>query len=607
MTELLAANFMHYWYSWIIGILLAGIAIGFVARFVVPARRLGRELADACAALALLRVNHAGGVNADPAAIAARAMTSPALSRLWAEYAETLHAQATAGQAPRWRATTLAETFFTEQALVDSPLKTEFYKHLPGILTGLGIIGTFTGLIIGLIHFDVSLDPNQAQTQLRNLINSVGHAFFVSAVAITLAMLFTWIEKSLLTARYRQVESLRQWIDGMFDVGADVEYLERLVVAAETSAAQAVHIKDALAAQLREIFTESTTRQVDAAARQSEQMAAELGRVIGERLGQPISAIAGAVDSVAARQEAVVARLVGEVLAGFSAQMQNMFAGQMQDTHQLLHQTNQAMQASAAHFVDMSVRMDAAGRDAVAAMNQRLTETVTASESRQLEQAERIARQADAAVGGIAGQVERLIARSIEASHALQATVDKLAAGTNTAIAGLNSGAATLGTAAADFAQAGQGVAATMAGTASTMENIHFASNTLLAASTATQALLGDHDAAHAQFATLVADLKETIATARREASMSADLVDRLQAAAGQLSTAERKAEEYLSRVNDVLIQAHQSFADNIERTLREANRQFQRELAQAISLLSGAIQDLGDTIDDLPARRPAP
>ena len=34
--------------------------------------------------------------------------------------------------------------------MVDAPLRTEFYKHLPGILTGLGIIGTFSGLIIGL-------------------------------------------------------------------------------------------------------------------------------------------------------------------------------------------------------------------------------------------------------------------------------------------------------------------------------------------------------------------------------------------------------------------------------------------------------------------------
>lgn len=45
------------------------------------------------------------------------------------------------------RATVPAETFFTEQALVDTPLRTEFFKHVPGILTGIGIIGTFYGLL----------------------------------------------------------------------------------------------------------------------------------------------------------------------------------------------------------------------------------------------------------------------------------------------------------------------------------------------------------------------------------------------------------------------------------------------------------------------------
>jgi hypothetical protein len=83
-------------------------------------------------------------------------------------------------------------------------------------LTGIGIIGTFLGLIIGLSSFDIS-DPEQAQKNLTSLINSVGHAFWVSGTAIAMAMLFTWVEKSLVTGRFRQVEELRQYIDSMFD------------------------------------------------------------------------------------------------------------------------------------------------------------------------------------------------------------------------------------------------------------------------------------------------------------------------------------------------------------------------------------------------------
>lgn len=615
MNAPLVENIFQYWYVWTIGILLAGIAVGFAVRFVLPARRIGGEIALAIAALRPIKAR-GDAAAVDPAAIAREAMASERLARIWAEYAETLHPQAAAAGLPqgvRWRATALAETFFTEQALVDSPLKTEFYKHLPGILTGLGIIGTFTGLIIGLVHFDVSLDPNQAQAQLRKLIDSVGHAFLVSAFAITLAMLFTWIEKSLLTARYRQVEELRELIDGMFDVGADVEYLERLVIAAETSATQAVHIKDALAEQLRGILTDLTSRQLEASARHGEQMSTDLGRVIADRLGQPIAAIARAVDSVAARQDETVNRMIGEVLAGFSAQMQNMFAGQMRDMSELLHQTNAALRETAEQFAQSHTRSGAMLEQTLARLGDQVTAVVgqlqdqaSSAADVQREQGERIARQATDTVAGMSGQVERLIARSIEASHALQATVAALAAATNEAIAGMNTGADTLAVAADDFAKAGQGVATTLDATAAAMENINFASNTLLSASGVTQKMLDSHGQAHAAFAALVADLRATVDTARREASLSAELIDRLHAAAGQLTSAERKSEEYLDKVNDVLIQSHQSFADNVERTLRESNRQFQKELSQAVSLLSGAIQDLGDTLDELPAKRAA-
>ncbi|MDD5250985.1 MAG: hypothetical protein PHY45_18560, partial [Rhodocyclaceae bacterium] len=425
---------------------------------------------------------------------------------------------------------------------------------------------------------------------------------------------------------------LRELIDGMFDVGVDFEYLERLVVAAESSATQAVHIKDALADQLREILSELTTRQVDAAARHGERLAADIGRVIGERLGQPIADIAGAVGSVSARQEEVVGRMIAEVLAGFSAQMQNLFAAQMRDTSDLLQRTNAAVAATGDRQHDMNrqigefaAQMRAAVAEAQLRSGDMLQQTLarlgdqvavavaqlqhqaqSAAELQQ-EQSERIVRAADAAVDGMGSQVERLIARSIEASHAVQAAVDKLAAATGAAVDGMNGGADKLALAASDFAAAGQGVSATMNAAAAATETINFASATLSSAAVAAQALLATHADAHASFAALVADLKATVETAKRDASLSAELIDRLHGAAAQLSTAQRQAEDYLRGVNDVLVQAHQSFADNVERTLRESNRQFQLELSQAVSLLSGAIQDLGDTLDNLPVPRTPP
>lgn len=196
-----------------------------------------------------------GGAVVDLTDIESKVAGDPQLSSLWAEYSEALDKRndlpdPASSRARRWRASALAETFFSDYALVDSPLRSDFYKHVPGILTGLGIIGTFSGLINGLIHFDVS-DPATTQAQLSLLVQTVGQAFFVSALAIALAMLFTWVEKAMLSARYGQVESLQHLIDSLFEAGSGQENLERLVVATE---AQVALMQDVLA-ELRKTTT----------------------------------------------------------------------------------------------------------------------------------------------------------------------------------------------------------------------------------------------------------------------------------------------------------------------------------------------------------------
>ena len=171
MNELVAL-FSTNWHVWSVGAIIAFVSIGFVFRFAFPAMRLGRSLRSTIDALTSIKVKAAGAA-VDLEMIAREVMDEPRMSHLWTEYSETLHPQRVDDgtgvmRINRWRATTLAETFFSEHALVDSPLKTEFYKHVPGILTGLGIIGTFSGLIMGLIDFNVSINPTQAQAELRS-------------------------------------------------------------------------------------------------------------------------------------------------------------------------------------------------------------------------------------------------------------------------------------------------------------------------------------------------------------------------------------------------------------------------------------------------------
>lgn len=112
------------------------------------------------------------------------------LLHIWNEYSDTLHPMrlALSDQTPviEYRSSMPAEMMFTKESLVDGPLFDDFWRHLPGILTGLGIIGTFAGLLHGLGNFRaaIAIDTTDAVAGLGPLLEAVMHAFMVSAAAI---------------------------------------------------------------------------------------------------------------------------------------------------------------------------------------------------------------------------------------------------------------------------------------------------------------------------------------------------------------------------------------------------------------------------------------
>ncbi len=362
-------QFWHLWGGWVIAMVLVAISLGFVLRFALPALALGRELESAIRGLAALAEEK---IPAQPEKIAREIMHSPRLVHLWREYAQTLHGVADPRNAKlvsAWRATAMAEDFFTERALVDTPLKTEFYKHLPGILTGIGIIGTFSGLIAGLSHFEVSSNADAVRDSLRALIQGVGSAFEVSAAAISLAMVVTWIEKSIVTRRYRQVEKLVQLIDGLFDAGVGEEYLARLVRASEASAVQATRLQQAIVGELRQTMEAMLVQQQDAALRNQEVLATRVAdavaRTVGSALEQPLNRMSAAVECLGAGQGAAVGGALEKALERFSDRLDETFGQRQDGLESLLLRTATALDAAVAELGKVASRLELAGRGAV--------------------------------------------------------------------------------------------------------------------------------------------------------------------------------------------------------------------------------------------------
>ncbi len=634
---------------WAVGGVLLVATSFFFRQFFSPSRRLHNELDAAIRKVGEIkqRLNDAPIVDLDEIQAV---MVTDELRHLWREYAETLHPQKKQDESGqlriiRYRATAMAEVFFSEQALVETPLRTAFYKHLPGILTGLGIIGTFSGLIYGLQAFDgLNPDPAVIRESLDRLIHKVADAFIVSAAAIGLAMLCTWWTNRELTLRYRQVEQLCQLIDSFFDAGAGEEYLARLVEASETSATQAIQLKDALVSDLKVVLSELTERQI-------RETSSGIGQTIVDGLAKPMSEISEAVKALGANQGDAVNRMLTDVLSNFSERMEKMFGGQLSGMSELLTQTTQAMQATATRFDQLATNLDTAGKNGAEAMAKRLEQAITSMEARQsvlnkqmgefVEQIRAMVNQSQTesaqklqetvgklgeqvagmigqlqdssrehtaiqshAVTNLSGQVEMLIAQLVKTSGDLQSNVSALTSVTTTAIDRMNSGAETLVIAADDFAKAGQGVAGTMNAATDATGKIQSSAQSLSTATTSVQQMFADYRRTSDALAAMLADLKTTMDTAKKEAGLTTQLVSQLKAAADQLGQAQQQADSYLQGINKVLTETHRSFASEISNTLRQGNSQFQQELSQAVSLLRSGIQELGDTLDDLPGRK---
>lgn len=719
-TSALVSSALH----WIVGAFLFVAIVFFFVQFLRPGWRVGKELRDARQRLEKLK---ATGPVLDLDRVRDEAMVSEALRHCWDEYRDTLHGQKQANttgmmEVSRWRATSMANAFFTDQGLIEAPLRTEFYKHLPGILTGLGIIGTFSGLIVGLQGFKVSDDAGVVRSSLETLIVSVGGAFMVSGIAIALAMAVTTIEKAIINGRYTELERLCGLIDSLFDTGAGEEYLQRLVEASETSATQAMQMKESLVTDLKQVLSELTQQQIATMTSTSQQLGQSIATSLTEGLADPLTRISHAVQQVGNNQGEAVNKLLTDVLGSFTQQMESMFGSQMRGMNEMLVQTANTIQTASQQFEKLAGQIQQAGTGAADAMAHRLDEALQQMQARQTEandqmrlfidqlkasvangqtesaeltmgmmrelsastsalmqglrdqahsaqqehsnqqtatterlnsfleqmqaaasrnqsesteatqrlmgqlgdsasgmvralqeqaqkaQEEHTSRQSEltAKSGALMEEQSAQIARLTEAvqraSASMQNTVEQLQTRAQASIDSMGQGAEKLYGASARLGDNLDRMKANSDGLNDMADKLTGSATTLTSSLVSTQQMLNDQKAVRDALATLVNDLRGTLENAKREASLTSNLVDSLQAASQSLTEAQHTTETYLDGVNKVLAEAHGAFAQQLTATLREGNKTFHEELAQATGLLRGAIQELGDVFDNLPS-----
>jgi hypothetical protein len=581
------------------------------------------------------------------------------LQHLWKEFRDTLHAQREEREGQlvvrAWRATTPAEAFFNGQYVVDGRLRTEFFKHLPGIFTGIGIIGTFLGLITGLQAFKVSEDAGQVRESLELLLGGVFEAFLVSASAIALAMFVTLIEKLLLASLYRCTEAVAQHLDSLFATGATEEYLARLAHASEESASQAKILKDSLVGDLKGLLQEMTERQIAAQAAQSQELGRQIAGGIQTSLQEPLKQIGDIVAKASADQSATAGDLLKDVMTSFSQRLNELFGGQISGIQELNQKSAQTMQEAVTALHTLVGRMEGAANDASANMADKMAKAIEQMEQRQSainqqtenavaaikqmveesqsntsstlnsaisdlgkqvtemvtglqaqaarsheEQQKRedaLATRTEGVVVSLGGTVSEVVKEMAASTEQMRQAVAALERTTTMSIDKLNTGAQTLEQGAKAFALAGERVTGSLEKATTVADKMAEVSGSLTSSSAALQNVLADYRANRDATTALLGEVRVIMEAAKREASLSKEVLERIDSAATKLGAAQRDAEEYLEGISDVLAKAHESFGDALFRTLDRANSDFHTKLDSAVKMLHSTIEELDSTL----------
>lgn len=638
----------------VIFFLVVGITLIFLLGYIIKGSQVGNQLRFTIRGLKSLR-NNKGAPRPEEVE---KFFRGEPLKHLWAEYADTLHELRKATSEglvlTEVRATIPAEALFTREVLVDSRLFDDFTRHLPGVLTGLGILGTFAGLLDGLKDFDPSSSVT-AVSGLKPLMDGVQHAFVASGTAIGCAMLVVFISRLVLAYFYGLVEQLDHDIDSLYSTGAGEEYLARLVKASEQSEANTAQLKDALVEDLSKLMTNLVEQQISAHEAATQALGERIGDSISTALAEPMKRVSEAMEVTTRGNGEQVTNMLESLLTGFMAKLEDTFGNQMRGINNGMQDSIKAMTSVQESLQSLLIDIKATNEQATNQMSGKLEEAMQkASDNQQLlteqmrefvqdfrtlvneEQAkskrvldeavmkvlgevavamdhfdqvrknaaaeesgrnQQLTSQTNQLVGGLTTQVDALLSAVNDQLTRTQQNIDSLGEVSLRAIEGMNQGALNMGSAAQKFEVAGNSVTGVLDRSSKLSEQMTSAASTLQLAASAVQRGFDQYDSTRKTVDAQVASLTGLIESARREAGVSKELIESIKTSVEALRRAEAESRAHLDKVNDALIKAFNDFGNALVSQVKNTVAETDRHLAQGTGHLNGVVQELATAV----------
>lgn len=106
-----------------------------------------------------------------------------------------------------------AANFFNEENVSKAhKLNLRMLDTASGTLVGLGLLGTFLGLTVGITFFDSS-DSSNIQQSIQNLLDGMGTAFSTSLLGMAASLIYTFFDKTMRNNLHKNLYSFTESVD----------------------------------------------------------------------------------------------------------------------------------------------------------------------------------------------------------------------------------------------------------------------------------------------------------------------------------------------------------------------------------------------------------
>lgn len=144
------------------------------------------------------------------------------IKTLWKKYYDTLLKYGAEG------ASIEISSFFNKATLVDIPTKRKIAEIIPGLLIATGILGTFTGLVIGLNSINVS-DASAIQSSMIPLLQGLKIGFLTSVLGIGSSLTWNLMDRIFLHRIVKSVNEFQVAFDQTFPAESLGGYLIEMI------------------------------------------------------------------------------------------------------------------------------------------------------------------------------------------------------------------------------------------------------------------------------------------------------------------------------------------------------------------------------------------